>query len=87
MEKVRHDRLGFAIQLKFMQLRCRFPERHEEIETNAAQNAWSRNSMECVHSLKISHIDSLVTLPYSNVLNFCTGGMQANNLDDLRHNR
>jgi hypothetical protein len=30
-------RLGFAIQLKFMQLHGRFPERHEEIDPAAAQ--------------------------------------------------
>jgi TnpA family transposase len=30
-------RLGFAIQLKFMQLHGRFPERHDEIDPNAAQ--------------------------------------------------
>ena len=30
-------RLGFAIQLKFMQLHGRFPERHDEIDPNATQ--------------------------------------------------
>jgi hypothetical protein len=30
-------RLGFSIQLKFMQLHGRFPERHEEIDPAAAQ--------------------------------------------------
>jgi hypothetical protein len=30
-------RLGFAVQLKFMQLHGRFPERHDEIDPNAAQ--------------------------------------------------
>ena len=30
-------RLGFAIQLKFMQLHGRFPERHDEIDPSGAQ--------------------------------------------------
>jgi hypothetical protein len=30
-------RLGFAAQLKFMQIHGRFPERHEEIDPNATQ--------------------------------------------------
>ena len=30
-------RLGFAIQLKFMQVHGRFPERHDEIDPNATQ--------------------------------------------------
>lgn len=30
-------RLGFAVQLKFMELHGRFPERHDEIDPNAAQ--------------------------------------------------
>ena len=30
-------RLGFAIQLKYMQLHGRFPERHDEIDPNATQ--------------------------------------------------
>jgi Domain of unknown function (DUF4158) len=30
-------RLGFAVQLKFMQLHGRFPERHDEIDPNATQ--------------------------------------------------
>lgn len=40
-------RLGFAIQLKFMQLHGRFPERHDEIDPNATQrNGWLRNSAQ-----------------------------------------
>ena len=30
-------RLGFAVQLKFMKLHGRFPERHDEIDPNAVQ--------------------------------------------------
>jgi len=37
-------RLGFAIQLKYMQLHGRFPERHEEIDPAAAQRLAYSNS-------------------------------------------
>jgi hypothetical protein len=36
-------RLGFAAQLKFMQIHGRFPERHEEIDPNATQWLGAQN--------------------------------------------
>ncbi len=32
-------RLGFALQLKFMQIHGRFPERHVEIDPNASRGS------------------------------------------------
>ncbi len=49
-------RLGLAVQLKFMELHGRFPERHDEIDPNAAQwlAAQLRTTTEALSSYELA---------------------------------